>query len=222
MNIALLGAPGSGKGTQAKVLAKEYGLAIISTGDILRAEVNKRSKVGQKIKSYMNDGELVPDEVVIEVIRARLKGEKGFILDGFPRNLAQAKALKGILEELNKGLDGVIYFDVGQEELVRRLSQRRICSKCQAVYHLVSKPPRNENICDLCGGALYQREDDKPASIKRRFEVYMKETAPLISYYKNASLLRVVNGEESPGDVRLKIYQTLSQTKKNAREQLSR
>lgn len=222
MNIALLGAPGSGKGTQAKVLAKEYGLAIISTGDILRAEVNKRSKVGQKIKSYMNDGELVPDEVVIEVIRARLKGEKGFILDGFPRNLAQAKALKGILEELNKGLDGVIYFDVGQEELVRRLSQRRICSKCQAVYHLASKPPRNENICDLCGGALYQREDDKPASIKRRFEVYMKETAPLISYYKNARLLRVVSGEESPGDVRLKIYQALSQTKKNAREQLRR
>ena len=221
MNIVLLGAPGSGKGTQAKVLAGKYGLAIISTGDILRGEVQKKSQLGRKIESYMNGGELVPDEVVIEVIRSRLTGERGFILDGFPRNLAQAKALKKMLTGLGKDLNGVVYFKVGQEELVRRLSYRRVCSKCHTVYHLISEPPNNEDICDVCGGRLFQREDDKPSSVKRRFEVYLKETTPLISFYEEAGLLRVVNGEESQENVRLEVQKIVSGAQKNGREQLS-
>lgn len=196
MRFVLLGPPGAGKGTQAVMLAKHFHIPHISTGDILRANVSQGTDLGIAAKSYMDKGELVPDEVLIGIIRDRLQEsdcDGGFMLDGFPRTIPQADALADILGELEMPLDAVIDIDVSDNALVERLSGRRICQKCGVSYHLIFNPPVN-NICS-CGGGLYQRVDDSEESIKNRLKVYHSLTKPLIDYYKSKGLLKSINGE---------------------------
>jgi len=197
VNLILLGAPGSGKGTQAKFLVRKYSIPQISTGDLLREEVKAGTPLGRKAKEYMDKGLLVPDEVVVGMVEERLKKEDckgGFILDGFPRTVAQADALGITLNRMNKSLSKVILVKVDEEELVRRLTGRRVCEKCGAGYHVMFDPPKTEGICDKCQGRLYQRDDDKESTIRNRLKVYNEQTAPLIEYYRKKNLLAEING----------------------------
>lgn len=199
MRIVLLGGPGSGKGTQAKKLVDKLGIPQISTGDIFRAALKEGTPMGLKAKTYMEKGELVPDEVVIGVVEERLAKPdlaKGYMLDGFPRTLPQAEALDGILASLGQSIDHAVLVDVPDEELVARLSGRRTCrnSACGAMFHVMFNPPKQEGVCDVCGSELYQRDDDKEATIRERLAVYNKQTAPLIDFYEKKSLLRRVPG----------------------------
>ncbi len=197
MNLIFLGPPGSGKGTQAKMLVDKYGIPQISTGDILREAVKEGTPLGKEAKKYMDEGKLVPDEVVVGIVRERLKEPdctKGFILDGFPRTIPQAEALDKTLQKMGKGIDHVLSLEVDKEELVRRLSGRRTCKKCGAMYHIIFDPPKKDGICDRCGGELYQRDDDKEETIRERLRVYEEQTAPLIEYYRKKGLLRPIDG----------------------------
>lgn len=196
MNIILLGPPGAGKGTQAKKIQEYYSLPHISTGDMLRENINNNTSLGIKAKSYMSRGELVPDELLITIIKDRLSKKdcsKGFLLDGYPRTIPQADALQMILTESGKKLDAVLNISVDDEELIKRLSGRRMC-KCGASYHIVFNPPEKDEICDLCKGKLYHRDDDKPGAIRNRLIVYKKQTQPLIEYYNNKGVLRTIDG----------------------------
>jgi len=197
MNIILLGGPGAGKGTQAKLIVEKYGIPQISTGDMLREAVKQGTELGKKAKEYMDKGELVPDEIVIGIVKERLKQpdcEKGFILDGFPRTIAQAEALDKMLEELGKKIDAVINIHVPEEEIIKRIVNRRTCKKCGAIYHLIYSPPKEPNKCDKCGGELYQRDDDKEETVRERLRVYREQTEPLIEYYKKKGILYNVDG----------------------------
>jgi adenylate kinase len=197
VNIILLGPPGAGKGTQASDLAREFGIPHISTGDILRDEIKARTELGSLAQRYIDDGNLVPDEVMVDIIRQRLRKDdvrKGFILDGFPRTIPQAEQLEDILKKLGRELDAVIYLEAPGEVIVQRLSGRRVCRKCNKNYHVVNMPPAREGICDVCGGELYQRKDDRPEAIRKRFEEYRKKTAGLIEYYQDRQLLIEVDG----------------------------
>jgi adenylate kinase len=199
MRIVLLGGPGSGKGTQAKKLTDTLGVPQISTGDIFRAAVKEGTPMGLKAKGYMDRGELVPDDVVIGVVEERLTKpdlDKGYMLDGFPRTVGQAKALDKILAGQSKGIDRVVLVDVPDEELVKRLSGRRTCknSECGRMYHVMFNRPKKEGACDACGSELYQRADDSEATIRERLGVYNSQTAPLIDYYDQKGLLRKVEG----------------------------
>jgi adenylate kinase len=199
-----MGPPGAGKGTQAKLLSDEYNIPHISTGDILRDNVKKGTALGIKAKKYMDKGELVPDSLLIDLIKDRLKEpdtKKGFLLDGFPRTIPQAKALDGIMEDINRKLDGVVNVDVGSDVLVKRLSGRRICRSCSAPFHLMFNPPKVADVCDKCGSELYQRDDDREAAIKNRLTVYNKQTQPVLDYYKKQSILIDVDGEKDIEDV---------------------
>lgn len=187
--IVLLGPPGAGKGTQAALLAERLGLQHISTGEILREEVELKTELGKKAKAYMDRGELVPDELVIEMLRGRLDSDSGFILDGFPRTVSQAEALEGMVR-----LDRVLNIRLSEEEVVRRLSARRVCKGCGRNYNLIFNPPKVEGRCDACGGELFQRDDDKPEVIRRRYQVYEAETAPLKDFYRKRGLLVEVEG----------------------------
>lgn len=195
MRVVLFGPPGSGKGTQASLLKEKYGLAHIATGDILREAVANKTEVGLKAKSYMDRGELVPDDVVIAIVKDKLQsiGEVGFILDGFPRTIAQAEALDRALVELGKPLDAVVNLQVDEEELVRRLSGRRVCPSCGEPYHLESKPPKVDEVCGKCGTALLQREDDKPEAIRNRLRVYREQTEPVLGYYASRGILKNID-----------------------------
>ena len=198
MNMVLLGPPGAGKGTQAKVLAKELNIPHISTGDMLRDTVSKGTPLGKKAKEYMVKGELVPDGLVIEIVKETLKGagmERGFILDGFPRTIEQAKMLHETFSKLSKKLDLVLYFKTSLDTSVTRLSGRRVCKNCGGNFHIKNIPPKEEGKCDHCGGGLYHRKDDEEATVKRRWSVYAKKTEPLISYYKDEGNLREVSGD---------------------------
>ncbi len=198
MNIILLGPPGAGKGTQAKKIEEYYSLPHISTGDILRENINNNTSLGVKAKSYMSRGELVPDELLITIIKDRLSKNdcsKGFMLDGYPRTIPQADALQMILTESNKKLDAVLNIAVDDEELIERLSGRRMC-KCGASYHVNFNPPLKDGVCNVCKGQLYQRDDDKPEAIKNRLIVYKKQTQPLIDYYNRKKLLRTIDGSK--------------------------
>lgn len=188
----LFGPPGAGKGTQASLLSEKYGAAHISTGDILREAVANRTEVGLKAESYMKKGELVPDEVVIAIAKEKLAsiGDEGFILDGFPRTIAQAKALDGALAEIGKPLDAVVNLQVDEEELVRRLSGRRVCPSCGEPYHIDSKAPKVEGKCDKCGSDLVHRADDQAEAIRNRLKVYNDQTSPVLGYYEGAGVLK--------------------------------
>ncbi len=197
MRIVLLGAPGAGKGTQAKKLVEKYGIPQISTGDILRKAVADGTPLGKEAKSYMDKGELVPDSVVIGLVKEKLTGDdckNGFILDGFPRNTAQAEVLDKVLEETNIPLQVALCVDVDMDILMKRLTGRRTCRQCGQMYNIYFSSPQKEGVCDKCGGELYQRDDDKEETIRRRLEVYEAQTAPLIEYYKNKGILKTVQG----------------------------
>ncbi len=204
MRLILLGPPGAGKGTQAKRLIERYGIPQISTGDILRAAVREGTELGRKAKQYMDAGQLVPDEVVIGIIRERLKEAdcaRGFILDGFPRTVPQAEALKGVLAELGQALDHVVSIEVPDEDLVERLTGRRTCRGCGAMYHVRFSPPKQDGVCDRCGGELYQRDDDREDTIRARLKVYHDQTAPLVAFYEGEGLLRRVDGVGSVDEI---------------------
>lgn len=201
LNIVLFGAPGSGKGTQAEQLRNKFGLPHIATGDLFRENLKKQTDLGKLAKSYMDRGELVPDDVTEAMVRDRLSRddtEAGFIMDGFPRTLGQAEALTEILNDMQRRIDAVLYINVSDEEIVNRLSGRLICRHCQTPFHVKFKPPAHEGVCDVCGGELYQRDDDNPDTIRARLKTFHGQTAPLIDYYTQAGLLVEIKGE---GDV---------------------
>ncbi len=213
MYIILLGAPGAGKGTQAAILAGKLKLVQVASGDLFRQALEKGTALGDKAKAYMEKGRLVPDEITIQMVLERLAAPdtaKGAILDGFPRNLKQARALDKALAEQGKAIDKVIYIKVPEGELLRRLSGRWICRNCQAPYHQTDSPPGKKGKCDRCGGELYQRADDNAATIKKRLEVYFAETAPLIDYYKKTGNLLEITGEGSADGVNRRIVAALS------------
>ena len=212
MRLVLLGAPGAGKGTQAKKLIEKHGIPQISTGDILRKAVADGTPLGKEAKSYMDKGELVPDKVVIGLIEDRLKQpdcKKGFILDGFPRNTAQAETLDAMLKKLNMPLDSALSVDVPKDDLMKRLTGRRTCKGCQQMYNVYFSPPKKNGVCDKCGGELFHRDDDKEETIKRRLDVYDAQTAPLISYYKKSGILKSVTGVGGIDEIFKKVCSAL-------------
>ncbi len=208
MRIVLLGAPGAGKGTQAKKLIGKYGIPQISTGDLLRAAVAAGTPLGKEAKSYMDKGELVPDSVVLGMVEERLKQDdckKGYILDGFPRNTAQAEALDKMLASLNMALTAAVSVDVPFDDLMKRLTGRRTCKACGQMYNVYFSAPKKEGVCDKCSGELFQRDDDKEATIKKRLEVYTAQTEPLMGYYKNKGILKSVAGTGSIDEIFNKV-----------------
>jgi len=212
VNIVFMGLPGAGKGTQAERIVASFGIPHISTGDMFRQAVREGTPLGLKAKEYMDKGLLVPDEVTVGIVRERLsQGDcaKGFLLDGFPRTVPQAEALDATLAELGRRLDHVIYLDVRKETLLARLTGRRICRQCGATYHVVFNPPRQEGVCDKCGGELYQRDDDKEETVATRLEVNLAQMEPLLAYYEEKGLLRRVNGEQEIDAVFADIAQIL-------------
>lgn len=207
MNIVLLGAPGAGKGTQAQKLVEDFGFAHISTGDLLRAAVKAGTKLGVKAKSYMDEGKLVPDRLVVDLVTERLADDdtqKGFILDGFPRNTAQAVTLDSALSEMARNLDAALLVDVKAEVIVKRLSSRRTCRDCGYTA------PAGVDKCPACGGEMYQRDDDKPETIQKRLDVYENQTSPLVEYYRGKGLLKVVDGDRLVDDVYKDVKELLA------------
>ncbi|WP_019244397.1 MULTISPECIES: adenylate kinase [Bacillus] len=199
MNLVLMGLPGAGKGTQAEKIVEKYNIPHISTGDMFRAAIKDGTELGLQAKSFMDKGELVPDEVTIGIVRERLGKDdckKGFLLDGFPRTVAQADALENILSDLKRPIDYVINVDVDKDILMERLTGRRICKECGATYHLVFNPPTKEGVCDRCGGELYQRADDNAETVQNRLDVNLKQTKPLLSFYEDKGTLRNINGQQ--------------------------
>jgi len=212
MRLVLLGAPGAGKGTQAKKLIEKYGMPQISTGDLLRAAVSAGTPLGKEAKSVMDKGELVPDRIVLGMVEERLKQDdckKGYILDGFPRNTAQAEALDKMLAALNMSLSAALSVDVPFDDLMKRLTGRRTCKACGQMYNMYFKPPAKEGTCDKCSGELFQRDDDKEATIKKRLEVYNAQTAPLIDYYGKKGILKTVSGTGNIDDIFKKVCEVL-------------
>ena len=212
MRIILLGAPGAGKGTQAATLHEELNAPHIATGDLFRAALSQGTPLGMEAKSYMDRGELVPDDVTVRMLLERISqpdASDGYILDGFPRSIGQAEALGAALTERSEGIDKVLLVDVSEDELVRRLSGRWICRSCQTPYHAISNPPRAEGVCDADGGELYQRDDDKPETVMNRLTVYKDQTAPLIDYYEGQQILTRINGEQEIDVVRSNLLAAL-------------
>ena len=214
MKLVLLGPPGAGKGTQAARLEEEYEVPHISTGDIFRKAIKEETELGQKAKEYLDEGKLVPDKVTNGIVKERLAQsdcQDGFILDGFPRTVNQAEALSQILNDLDYELDAALNIKVDDDEVIKRLSGRRICSDCGATYHVDFNPPEEEGICDKCGGELYQRDDDNPDTIKERLEVYYDKTAAVVDYYKEQDLLVIIDGQQGLDEVFTEIKENLSE-----------
>lgn len=214
MRIILLGPPGAGKGTQAISLAEEFNLPHISTGDLLRQNVKESTQLGLRAQDFMNKGLLVPDELVTDMLAQRFKDpdiKNGFILDGFPRNIHQAKTLDNILKEANTGIDAVIYLDTSEKVIIQRLSGRLVCKNCGQNFHKTNMPPKADNLCDKCGGQLYQRQDDKEATIMARLEVYRKEVSTLIEYYEEKQKLYRILADEEAGIVLNRMLQLLKE-----------
>ena len=205
MRLLFLGPPGAGKGTQARELAREWGVPQVATGDMLREAMAGGTPLGREAKQYYDRGELVPDDVILRMVAERLRqadAAQGFILDGFPRTIAQADGLAAMLDTIGQKIDAAVYFDVSEPELVRRLTGRRLCRQCQTPFHVVSAPPKREGVCDKCGGELYQRVDDSEATVRNRLEVYERQTAPLLDYYRKRGLLKTVPGEGAVEKIR--------------------
>jgi adenylate kinase len=212
MNIVFLGPPGAGKGTQAKILVERYEIPQVSTGDMLREHRAKGTELGKKAQEYMDKGQLVPDEIILSMVRERLSQpdcQKGFILDGFPRTVAQAEALDKLLSEMGKKLDFALALIVPDDLLVERLTGRRTCKSCGMMYHIKYKPPKVEGKCDVCEGELYQRPDDNEETVRNRLKVYHEQTAPLIEYYKNRGILREIDGSKSIEEITQQIISIL-------------
>ena len=204
MKIIMLGAPGAGKGTQAKQIAAKYEIPHISTGDIFRANIKEGTALGMEAKSYMDKGQLVPDELTVKILLDRVAKDdckNGYVLDGFPRTIPQADVLDEAVTKLGEKIDFAINVDVPDENIIRRMSGRRACLKCGATYHIVSIPPKKEGICDACGEELVIRDDDKEETVKARLEAYHKQTQPLIDYYNNKGILKEVDGTKDMNDV---------------------
>ncbi|WP_026702378.1 adenylate kinase [Salibacterium aidingense] len=204
MNLILMGLPGAGKGTQAENIVEKYGIPHISTGDMFRAAIKEESELGKKAKSYMDAGELVPDEVTVGIVRERLGKddcEHGFLLDGFPRTVPQAEALENILSDMNKSLDYVLNIDVDRENLERRLTGRRVSPTSGKTYHIEFNPPKEEGICDVDGSELIQRDDDKPETVKKRLDVNIEQQQPLIDFYEEKGYLRNIDGDQDIDEV---------------------
>lgn len=204
LRLILLGPPGAGKGTQAARICQKYSIPHISTGDIFRRHIKEGTEFGKKAQEYMNKGELVPDDLVLEIAEARLMEEdcrNGFLLDGFPRTVYQAEQLDKFLNEKNLGIDKVLDIDVDKEELMTRLIGRRVCRSCGATYHVINMPPEKEGICDICGGELYQRSDDTAATVENRIEVYTAQTMPLVEYYEKLGKVAHIDGSMGLEDV---------------------
>jgi adenylate kinase len=212
MRLVLLGAPGSGKGTQAKRLMERYSIPEVSTGEILRKAVADGAPLGRDAKAFMDRGELVPDSIVLGLVHARLKTEdcgKGYIIDGFPRNETQAIALDKMLSAIGSPVTMAVSIDVDKKELMNRMSGRRICKTCGRVYNVYFLPPRQEGACDRCGGGLFQRDDDKEETIKKRLEVYESQKAPLVEYYRKKGILKSITGSGSIDDIFQKVCNAL-------------
>ena len=212
MKIIMLGAPGAGKGTQAKMLSEKYQIPHISTGDIFRANIKENTELGKKAKNYMDQGLLVPDELVVDLVvdrMAKADCENGYVLDGFPRTIPQAESLTAALEKLNEKVDFALNIEVPDEVIVDRMSGRRSCSKCGAIFHVITIPPKQDGICDVCGAELIQRDDDKAETVKKRLEVYHEQTAPLIEYYNKQNVLLNIDGTIELNEVFNTILKTL-------------
>lgn len=204
MNIILMGLPGAGKGTQASEIVKKFPIPHISTGDMFRKAIKDETDLGKEAKSYMDRGELVPDEVTVGIVKERISEDdtkKGFLLDGFPRTIDQAESLSQIMSELDREIDAVINIEVPEEELMNRLTGRRICEKCGTTYHLVFNPPKVDGICDIDGGKLYQREDDNPETVSNRLSVNVKQSKPILEYYNNKGVLKNIDGSKDIDEV---------------------
>ena len=215
MRIVMLGAPGAGKGTQAKLISNKYGIPHISTGDIFRSNLKEGTELGMKAKTYMDQGLLVPDELTCDLVVDRIAHEdaaKGYVLDGFPRTIAQADCLAAALAERGEAIDAAIEVDVPDENIVDRMSGRRFCHSCGASYHLVYAKPMRDGVCDACGGELELRDDDKPETVQKRLNVYHEQTKPLIDYYQNVGVLHHIDGTKSIGDVFSDICEALEKT----------
>ena len=213
MRLVLLGPPGAGKGTQARMLEKRLSVPQVASGDLLRAAVRKRTALGVEAKSYMDKGALVPDELVLRLIEERLNqadAASGFILDGFPRTAAQAETLTAMLRENGARLDKVIALIVPDDEIVKRISGRRTCKNCGAMYHVIYDPPRNHNLCNSCNGELYQRDDDAEDTVRMRLEVYAATMRPLLEYYQRAGLLAQIEGIGRPEEIQQRIVDALN------------
>ncbi|OFV27869.1 adenylate kinase [Staphylococcus sp. HMSC14D01] len=216
MNIILMGLPGAGKGTQASEIVKKFPIPHISTGDMFRKAIKDETDLGKKAKSYMDRGELVPDEVTVGIVKERISeddAKKGFLLDGFPRTIDQAEALNDIMSELGRNIDAVINIEVPEEELMNRLTGRRICEKCGTTYHLVFNPPKVDGICDIDGGKLYQREDDNPETVSNRLNVNVKQSKPILEYYNEKGVLKNIDGAKDIDDVTKDVIDILDQLK---------
>lgn len=214
MNIILMGLPGAGKGTQASEIVKKFPIPHISTGDMFRKAIKDETDLGKEAKSYMDRGELVPDEVTVGIVKERISeddAKKGFLLDGFPRTIDQAEALNSIMAELDRNIDAVINIEVPEEQLMNRLTGRRICENCGTTYHLVFNPPKVEGICDLDGGKLYQREDDNPETVSNRLKVNVKQSKPILEYYDNKGVLKNIDGSKDIEEVTTDVIDILDQ-----------
>ena len=204
MKIVMLGAPGAGKGTQAKMIAERYGIPHVSTGDIFRANIKNGTDLGREAKAYMDKGELVPDELTVRILLDRVAQDdckNGYVLDGFPRTIPQAETLKKELDRLGESIDFAIDVDVPDENIVKRMGGRRACVTCGATYHIEHVPPKKEGICDVCGGELILRDDDKPETVQNRLNVYHTQTQPLIDFYTAEGVLKIVDGTQDMKDV---------------------
>lgn len=214
MKIIMLGAPGAGKGTQAKKIAAKYGVPHISTGDIFRANIKEGTELGKKAKTYMDQGLLVPDELVVDLVADRLTWEdcaNGYVLDGFPRTIPQAESLDAVLAKKGEKMEYAIDVDVPDENIVNRMGGRRACVGCGATYHVVYNPTKTEGVCDACGEKLILRDDDKPETVQKRLDVYHQQTQPLIDYYNNAGILKTVDGTVDMEEVFKAIVQILGE-----------
>ena len=214
MNIILMGLPGAGKGTQASEIVKKFPIPHISTGDMFRKAIKDETDLGKEAKSYMDRGELVPDEVTVGIVKERISeddAKKGFLLDGFPRTIDQAESLSQIMSELDREIDAVINIEVPEEELMNRLTGRRICEKCGTTYHLVFNPPKVDGICDIDGGKLYQREDDNPETVSNRLSVNVKQSKPILEYYNNKGVLKNIDGSKDIEEVTTDVIDILDQ-----------